>query len=66
MKTEEYKNYRLNSMEEPTDEMLHTLMEGIAEAARESTRRAEAEKRKMFDDIARTIRERRAQRNVVS
>lgn len=34
-------SYRLTSMEEPTDEMLHAIMEKVAEAARESTRRVQ-------------------------
>ena len=33
--TEVSKKYRLNSMEEPTDEMLQELMEDVAKAARE-------------------------------
>lgn len=32
-------SYRLTSMEEPTDEMLHAIMEKVAKAARESTER---------------------------
>lgn len=35
-------------MEEPTDEMLHAIMEKVAIAARESTRRAEAKKKEML------------------
>ena len=31
------RNYRLTSMEEPTDEMLHELMRQVAESARQST-----------------------------
>ena len=34
--TEVSKKYRLNSMEEPTDEMLQELMEDVAKAARKS------------------------------
>jgi len=30
-------------MEEPTDEMLHAIMEQVAESARESSKRVEAE-----------------------
>lgn len=48
MSEEVLHSYRLTSMEEPTDEMLHAIMENVAEAARESTRRAEAKKREML------------------
>ena len=34
MKNPGLKDYRLNSMEEPTDEQLHALMEKVAEDAR--------------------------------
>lgn len=36
------KDYRLTSAEEPSDEMLHQLMEQVAESARQSTERAKA------------------------
>ena len=35
-------------MEEPTDEMLLAIMEKVAEAARESTRKAEMRKKEML------------------
>ena len=35
-------SYRLTSLEEPTDEMLQALMEGVAQLARESSAKAEA------------------------
>ena len=35
--------YRLTSLEEPTEEQLHALMEQVAIAARESSRRAKIE-----------------------
>ena len=44
--TEIHKKYRLTSMEEPTDEMLQELMEDVAQAARESSAKAEAEKQR--------------------
>ena len=50
--TEESKKYRLNSMEEPTDEMLQELMEDGAKAARESSARAEAEKQRRLQTVA--------------
>lgn len=39
----EMNKYRLNSMEEPTDEMLYAIMEQVAVAARESSLRAKKE-----------------------
>ncbi len=41
-------SYRLTSMEEPTDEMLNAIMEKVAEAARESNARAEANLNRMM------------------
>ncbi len=48
MSEELLRSYRLTSMEEPTDEMLHAIMEKVAVAARESTKRAELKKREML------------------
>ena len=53
--TEVSKKYRLNSMEEPTDEMLHELMEDVAKAARESSAKAEAEKQRRLQAVASEI-----------
>ena len=64
--TEIHKKYRLTSTEEPTDEMLHALMEDVAAAARESSARAEAEKQRMLRNAADIIAFRRSQRNAVS
>ena len=50
--TEIHKQYRLNSMEEPTDEMLQALMEDVAEEARKSMTRAETEKKRRLQAIA--------------
>ena len=50
--TEVSKKYRLNSMEEPTDEMLQELMEDVAKAARESSARADAEKQRRLQTVA--------------
>ena len=50
MSIEELKSYRLNSMEEPTDEMLAQLMREAAEEAAYTNR--EATKR-YFDEIKR-------------
>lgn len=41
MSEELLRSYRLTSMDEPTDEMLHAIMEKVAVAARKSSARAE-------------------------
>jgi hypothetical protein len=55
--TEIYKSYRLTSQEEPTDEMLQALMEDVAKSARESSERAEAEKKRRLQEVAAQIDE---------
>ena len=47
-------------MEEPTDEMLHAIMEKVAAAARQSTARAEEVKRRMLAETAKRIKQNRA------
>lgn len=37
MSEQQLRSYRLTSLEEPTDEMLHAIMEKVAESARRST-----------------------------
>lgn len=59
--TELHKKYRLTSTEEPTDEMLQALMEDVAVAARESSAKAEVEKRRMLSEAAHVISLKRAQ-----
>lgn len=49
-------------MEEPTDEMLQALMEDVGKAARESSAKAEAEKRRRLSEVAHIIAVRRSQR----
>jgi hypothetical protein len=49
--------YKLTSMEEPTDEVLQALMEKVAQAARESNAKAEAEKRRRLQNVADEIKE---------
>ena len=44
-------------MEEPTDEMLQELMEDVAKAARESSVRVEAEKKRRLQEVADNILE---------
>ena len=53
--TDVSKKYRLNSMEEPTDEMLQELMEDVAKAAQESSAKAEAEKQRRLQTVANEI-----------
>ena len=50
-----HKQYRLSSLEEPTDEMLIALMEDVVKAARESSAKAEAEKRRRLQMVANEI-----------
>ncbi len=50
--TEKYKQYRLTSEEEPTDEMLEALMEDVAAEARKSVARAEEEKKRRLQAVA--------------
>ena len=63
--TEIYKKYRLTSNEEPTDEMLEALMEDVAQAARESSNKAETEKQRRLSEAVHTIAVRRSQRKHV-
>lgn len=65
MSEEELKAYRLNSAEEPTDEMLEAIMLGVQRQARQSTLRAKAELRKRFDAAKAEIARRRAAFNRV-
>lgn len=59
MSEELLRSYRLTSMEEPTDEMLHAIMEKVAAAARKSSARAEEAKRRMFAETVAKIRQNR-------
>ena len=56
---QQLRSYRLTSMEEPTDEMLHAIMERVAIAARKSTERAEEAKRRMLAETAKRIKQNR-------
>lgn len=51
MSQEELHSYRLSSMEEPTDEMLHAIMEQVAESARRSSEKADAYIKEQFERI---------------
>ncbi|MBR1543535.1 MAG: hypothetical protein IJ626_01410 [Muribaculaceae bacterium] len=53
--TDSNKKYRLSSTEEPSDEMLHQLMEDVAQAARQSSERAEKEKKRRLEAVAEEI-----------
>lgn len=55
--------YRLNSLEEPTDEMLHQIMEQVAVAARESYRRSQEEMDRRLKEVAQRVAVRRSQLN---
>ena len=55
--TEIHKRYRLTSTEEPTDEMLQALMEDVAQAARESSAKVEAEKQRRLQTVVKEIDE---------
>ena len=54
MSDQELNAYRLTSMEEPTDEMLHTIMREAAEEAAASTNKALAE---FFKEISAMMRQ---------
>ena len=60
MAEKELRSYRLTSTEEPTDEMLHAIMEQVAEEARKSTQRAEVFKQMMLEKTKAVIRQRKA------
>ena len=60
--TELHRKYRLSSLEEHTDEMLHALMEDVAASARQSSAQAEAEKKRRLAEAASIIALRRSQR----
>lgn len=60
MSEKQLRSYRLTSLEEPTDEMLHAIMEKVAAAALESTKRAEEAKRRMLAETSAKIKRNRA------
>ena len=55
-------SYRLKSKEEPSDEILHQLMEEVAEAARESSRNARAELDRRMEEVRKSAKEKRIAR----
>lgn len=57
MSDQEMNAYRLTGLEEPTDEMLATLMKEVAEEARQKSEEAH---KKFFREIREYVREQRA------
>ena len=51
MSLQELRAYRLTSMQDPTDEMLHAIMEQVGESARRSTAKFQAELHRRFELI---------------
>ena len=64
MTQKELRSYRLNSSEEPTDEMLHAIMLGVQETARQSTIKAEQELNRRFTEAKREIEEYRSKQKL--
>lgn len=56
MSEKEMNSYRLNSLEEPTDEMLAALMKEVAEEAKQKSEEAH---KKFFQEIRDSIRKQR-------
>ena len=52
--------YRLYSLEEPTDEPLHALMEQVDVAARESSRKAKRELERRMQEVREKLKAYRA------
>lgn len=59
MTQNEFRSYRLNSSEEPTDEMLHAIMLGVQETARQSTIKADNEIKRRFKEMENNVARRR-------
>ena len=51
MTQQELTSYRLSSLQEPTDDMLHAIMEQVAESAQRSTAKFQAELHRRFEMI---------------
>lgn len=56
----EINTYRLNSLEEPTDEQLCAIMEQVAIAGRESAHRAKLELERRMNLVVKTLEEYKA------
>ena len=50
--------YRLNSLEDPTDEMLYAIMEQVSIAAQESSLRAKKELERRMNQLFESLQER--------
>lgn len=50
--------YRLNSLEDPTDEMLYAIMEQVGIAAQESSLRAKKELERRMNQLFESLQER--------
>lgn len=62
MSKEELHSYRLNSTEEPTDEMLEAIMLGVQETARKTTINAKKELERRFEEMKMEITRRKSNR----
>ena len=51
MSQQELTSYRLSSIEDPTDDMLYAIMEQVAESAKQSTAKFQAELHRRFELI---------------
>ena len=51
MSQQELTSYRLSSLEDPTDDMLYAIMEQVAESAKRSTAKFQAELHRRFEQI---------------
>ena len=54
---EQNNTYRLTSLEDPTDEQLFELMKQVGQAACESSKRVEAEKKRRMQEVKDTLAE---------
>ena len=62
MSKEELRSYRLNTLAEPTDEMLEAIMLGVRETARRSSINARAELTRRFESMKAELARRKALR----
>lgn len=60
------KDYRLTSMEEPTDAMLHELMNHVATSARQSSANAKQVLQRKMQETIELIRKQREQLSSIS
>ena len=51
MSQQELRTYRLSSLQDPTDDMLHAIMEQVGESARRSSAQFKAELHRRFELI---------------